>query len=135
MFRNNRNMLCILAGCNLLVLLIVLVWGLTRPSVNYTYSSSDLSVHQTSLDGEESSASGNYLDNSMEGTGKYIATPPVSLTKGIYLVTVSYQTNNSETDYCKTWAEYQLPRPRLRPYSPLQKPVHGSVSPLPQPEL
>lgn len=105
MFRNNRNMLCILAGCNLLVLLIVLVWGLTRPSVNYTYSSSDLSVHQTSLDGEESSASGNYLDNSMEGTGKYIATPPVSLTKGIYLVTVSYQTNNSETDYCKTWAE------------------------------
>jgi hypothetical protein len=81
MFRNNRNMLCILAGCNLLVLLIVLVWGLTRPSVNYTYSSSDLSVHQTSLDGEESSASGNYLDNSYGGYRKVYCYAPCLLDK------------------------------------------------------
>ena len=99
-----KKILFILICINIFLILSTAAYGITRPSTNLTFSPEELSVFSTNADNQEVSVPGYYLDNAIEGSGKYIATPSTILNKGIFNVSVKYQTNNAETDFCKTWA-------------------------------
>lgn len=96
-----KKILFILICINIFLILSTAAYGITRPSTNLTFSPEELSVFSTNADNQEVSVPGYYLDNAIEGSGKYIATPSTILNKGIFNVSVKYQTNNAETDFVK----------------------------------
>jgi len=61
--------------------------------VSYSFDDADMSVNE---DSEVSS--GCYIDTSYSGSTRSISTPQFNLSKGIYMVTVTYQTNAPQSD-------------------------------------